>query len=157
MITCNCHVWASCTNCTTRDYLILKLSGGLLGKIAQITNDPRKGILDTPRNWAKERGEMRRQKELGKDLRPWTPMRATRQLLDSNKRLVKHRALQADTVDNKWHQGSRYQKIHMKAFEVEVEKQIIEDANKKHIQGEINRTNSTLNVQNARLEAGKRA
>lgn len=138
--------------------LILKLSGGLLGKIAQITNDPRKGILDTPRNWAKERGEMRRQKELGKDLRPWTPMRATRQLLDSNKR-ARHENTERykQIADNKWHQGSRYQKIHMKAFEVEVEKQIIEDANKKHIQGEINRTNSTLNVQNARLEAGKRA
>lgn len=138
--------------------LILKLSGGLLGKIAQITNDPRKGILDTPRNWANERGEMRRQKQLGKPVRPWTPARATRQLLDRNKR-ARHENTERykQIADNKWHQGSRYQKIHMKAFEVEVEKQIIEDANKKHIQEAINSKNSRLNVQNARLEAGKRA
>lgn len=138
--------------------LILKLSGGLLGKIAQIANDPRKGILDTPRNWAKERGEMRRQKELGKPLRPWTPNRSVRQLLDNNKR-ARHENTERykQIADNKWHQGSRYQKIHMKAFEVEVEKQIIEDANKKHIQDAINSKNTRLNVQNARLEAGKRA
>jgi len=138
--------------------LILKLSGGLLGKIAQIANDPRKGILDTSRNWAKERGEMRRQKELGKPLRPWTPNRSVRQLLDNNKR-ARHEntEIYKQIADNKWHQGSRYQKIHMKAFEVEVEKQIIEDANKKHIQDAINSKNTRLNVQNARLEAGKRA
>jgi len=37
--------------------LLLKLSGSLLGRIAQITNNPRKGIIDRNRNWAQSRAE----------------------------------------------------------------------------------------------------
>jgi hypothetical protein len=40
--------------------LILKLSGGLLGRIAQIANDPRKGVLDRSKNWAQKRAELTR-------------------------------------------------------------------------------------------------
>ncbi len=40
--------------------ILLKFSGGMLGKIAQIANNPRKGIIDRNRNWAKARAEAHR-------------------------------------------------------------------------------------------------
>lgn len=48
--------------------LILKFSGGLLGKIAQIANNPNKGRLDRSRKWADESRQMHRNKVAGKNL-----------------------------------------------------------------------------------------
>ncbi|MDB5159806.1 MAG: rane protein of unknown function [Candidatus Saccharibacteria bacterium] len=45
--------------------LILKLSGGLLGKIAGIVNDPRKGLLDRTKKWSGDRAEMHRRRGIG--------------------------------------------------------------------------------------------
>lgn len=45
--------------------LILKLSGSLLGRIAQIANNPQKGVLDRSRNWANKRAELRKNNTLG--------------------------------------------------------------------------------------------
>jgi hypothetical protein len=42
--------------------LLLKLSGGLLGKIAGLVNDPKKGLLDRTKNWSGARAEMHRQR-----------------------------------------------------------------------------------------------
>lgn len=44
--------------------LILKLSGSLLGRIAQLANNPNKGILDRSRNWAGKRAELRKNNTL---------------------------------------------------------------------------------------------
>jgi hypothetical protein len=44
--------------------LILKFSGGVLGKIAGIVNDPKKGILDRTKNWSNARAERSRQRSL---------------------------------------------------------------------------------------------
>lgn len=47
--------------------LLLKLSGNLLGKIAGIINDPRKGLVDRARNWSNNIVEDRKYKKLEKE------------------------------------------------------------------------------------------
>lgn len=114
--------------------LILKLSGGLLGKIAQIANDPRKGILDKNKAWAEEKAAIRRQKTLentpkgGKFRRAISPG-AGRRLLDNNRRARKE-TLDIHTMgaDNKWHSSERYGKLHDRKHDVETDKKIV-DAN----------------------------
>jgi hypothetical protein len=49
--------------------LLLKLSGGLLGQIAGIVNNPKKGLLDRTKNWSNARAEMHKQRGIGEDLK----------------------------------------------------------------------------------------
>ena len=146
--------------------LILKLSGGLLGKIAQLANDPRKGLMDRTKGWAGERAEITRRKTLAKPpittgkfkrtrsaLRPGSGVRFVENNRRSRKALTD---LYGQKSDNVWHDSKRYEKIHIRMFEAEVDKQIIDNRSKDHIQKEINKTNSRFNIQNAQLEAGKR-
>ncbi|OYX44146.1 hypothetical protein B7Y94_00185 [Candidatus Saccharibacteria bacterium 32-49-12] len=44
--------------------LLIKLSGGLLGRLAGMINDPRRGLLDRTKNFSKERANMHRNKSL---------------------------------------------------------------------------------------------
>lgn len=44
--------------------LLLKFSGGVLGKVAGIVNNPKKGILDRTRNWSKDRTEASKYKKI---------------------------------------------------------------------------------------------
>lgn len=44
--------------------LLIQFSGSLLGRIAGIVNNPGKGMVDRSRNWAKDRQELHRQKNL---------------------------------------------------------------------------------------------
>ncbi|HMH70195.1 MAG TPA: hypothetical protein VK502_02255, partial [Candidatus Saccharimonadales bacterium] len=48
---------------------ILKLSTGLLGRIAGIVNDPRKGVMDRTKNWAKDHQENHKQRGIGGNLK----------------------------------------------------------------------------------------
>ena len=60
-------------------------------------------------------------------------------------------------ADNTYHGTEPYKNIHLEAFEIEVDKQIIENEHKAHIQTTINARGSKLHLQNVQLEAGKRA
>lgn len=46
--------------------IILRFSGGVLGKIAGMVNDPRRGLLDRTKNWAGSRTEARKFSTMGK-------------------------------------------------------------------------------------------
>jgi hypothetical protein len=48
--------------------LILKFSGGLLGRIAQIANNPRKGLIDRSRNWGERHAELAKQRNIARGL-----------------------------------------------------------------------------------------
>lgn len=78
--------------------LLLRLSGSLLGRIAGIINDPRKGLLDRSRNWAKERYDVRRRESLGKTTGAarFNPFRRAAQLMDNDKQALKERSENAD-------------------------------------------------------------
>ncbi len=45
--------------------LLVKFSGGLLGRIAGMVNNPNKGILDRTRKWSRENAEYRRNRAVG--------------------------------------------------------------------------------------------
>lgn len=96
--------------------LILKLSGGLLGKIAQIANDPKKGLLDRNRNWAERRAAHAKQKALSNDKSLTNPFNWSsrvaqgsenrrRNLEDSTERYKKR-------ASNRYNQTKGYRKIY---------------------------------------------
>lgn len=67
--------------------LLLKLSGGLLGRIAGIINDPKKGLLDRTKAWSGSRAEMHKQRGIGGDLKRRNVFRraARSMALDNNR------------------------------------------------------------------------
>lgn len=50
--------------------LILKLSGGVLNRIAGMVNDKNKGLFDRSKNWAKEKSELRKHQKYNSKRRP---------------------------------------------------------------------------------------
>lgn len=126
--------------------LILKLSGGVLGKIAQITNNPRKGIIDTPRNWANEKAEQRRWKGMS-ERSPWyNPARATRKFLNNNKE-TRHELTEAykQKAKNRYQDRNKgYAKAHLIAAEADLDKNAIHDRHAAHLEHLKVQPNSTL-------------
>ena len=69
--------------------IILKLSGGLLGKFAGFVNDKNKGWYDKSKNWAKDRREITKNKKLANaNMARFNPNRLRRRM-DHNSRLRK--------------------------------------------------------------------
>jgi len=140
--------------------LLLRLSGSLLGRIAQLANNPRKGALDRTKGWAERRAEHAKNQNIARGGRWYNPASygsgMVRRMDYRKRRLAEKTEVWKQAADNRYKQTDGYEKIHIRMFEVEAEKQIVENSNKKHIQSEINRPNSTLHLQNARMEAGKR-
>ena len=138
--------------------IILKFSGGLLGRIAQIVNNPKKGILDRTKNWQKESEDLHRNKTLDKDRKWYRPGTAMVQGVNNRKRRRKELTdLYALRADNKWKSGKTHEKIHERAFEAELNKQTIENNSKAHTQAKVNTVNHRLNISNAQMEASKKA
>ena len=69
--------------------IILKLSGGVLGKFAGFVNDKNKGWYDKSKNWAKDRREITKNKKLANaNMTRFNPNRLRRRM-DHNSRLRK--------------------------------------------------------------------
>ena len=69
--------------------IILKLSGGVLGKFAGFVNDKNKGWYDKSKNWAKDRREITKNKKLANaNMARFNPNRLRRRM-DHNSRLRK--------------------------------------------------------------------
>lgn len=66
--------------------MLLKLSGGLLGRIAGMVNDPRKGLLDRTKNWSGAKADMHRQRGIGGPLKKNQIFRRTARGLAYNNR-----------------------------------------------------------------------
>ena len=136
--------------------MLLKLSGGLLGSIAGILNNPKKGIMDRTKAWSKDRSEMHRQKSLRETNGRRNPFRSTAQFLNNNNRNVKERTEQYQLEnDNRYHGTRAYSKIHSDTKQAELAKERIANANNAHTQRLINSTGSDLHLENIRLEASK--
>jgi len=135
--------------------LLLRLSGGLLGKIAGIINDPRKGLLDRTKNWSNERAEMRRQQSL-KRTGTINPFRSIAQKLDNNNRRVKERTeLYKAENDNRYHETAGHAQLHTAKHSADLDKERIENSLKTHTQSAINTRGSYLNVQSIEVENAK--
>jgi len=114
--------------------LLLKLSGGLLGKIAGIVNDPRKGLMDRTKNWSNDRAETRRNESLGM-AGTKNPFRRMAQRMDTSNRKNAQRNENAKLRgDNRWHDSDTYRSLHEDHHDAETAKTIIEQSNEKHLQ-----------------------
>jgi hypothetical protein len=139
--------------------LLLKFSGSLLGRIAQIANNPSKGILDRNKNWATNRAEYAKQRNMDKGARWYNPASYGASMVrnsDFRKRRLQDRTnMYKQGADNKYHESEEYGLIHEGAHGAELDKQRIENQNNAHIQGMSNVKGSTLNVKTIELENAK--
>lgn len=70
--------------------LIVKFSTGILGTVARLTNDRRKGLVDRARNWTGTQAEHHRKKSVAnRDGRRYNPFRWTAQQFDNVERRQK--------------------------------------------------------------------
>ena len=137
--------------------LLLKLSGGLLGRIAGIVNDPRKGLLDRTKNWAGDRAEMRRQKSLGTSWkRNYNPFRLMgKSMADGNQRVKDRTELYKTRAEARYKGRRNYERLHLQQDLANNQKEMVENDLKAHSLEEATRHGSKLNVSSVRLEASK--
>jgi len=138
--------------------LLLKLSGSLLGRIAQIANDPSKGLLDRTKNWSKDRAEMNRLRSLSDTRGRVNPFRGVAKGMDNGNRVVKKRtAIYEQLNDNRFEETHQAADLHEQEYVAKTAHEMIETSHKQHVQEKINKPTSRLHLQNTQLEAGKLA
>jgi len=119
--------------------LLLKFSGSLLGKIAQIANNPSKGILDRNKNWAGSRADFTKQRNIdgkGSKFNPTTWGAGMVRNADFRKRRLKDRTdAHRQGGDNLYHDSDGYKKIHTDMAGKELDKDKIQNRNASHIEG----------------------
>ena len=104
--------------------LLLRLSGSVLGQIAGIMNNPKRGLLDRTRNWANERGEMHKQKGLGQgDLRKRNVLRRYARSHDNRARRLKERTGNYSAMSD-----NRYNASAMHAEQDHIKREVAEQA-----------------------------
>ena len=96
--------------------LIMKFSGGVLGKFAGIVNDKNKGLYDRSKNWAKGRREIIRNKKLANpNMARFNPNRL-RRWTDHNGRLLKKDLETSQTnAENSLRETDRYKRSDLEA------------------------------------------
>lgn len=143
--------------------LIIKLSGGLLGRIAGIMNDPRRGALDRAKNWSGARANMHKQKSLsrtpGDFKRSRNPVRNLAQRMSDSERNVKKAASvyenQAET--NYMGRNRQYAKLNDLEHEAHMDREIVDSRHKLRAQEHLNHVGSAQHLKHAQAEAGKLA
>lgn len=124
--------------------LLLKLSGGLLGRIAGMVNDPRKGLLDRTKNWSKDRAEMHRLNSLRKPGGS-NPFRRIAQDADNSNRRVKERTgIYTSMNDNRYNSTDGHRELNELAHEAETDKKYIEAKLERDLNQKISSTSSML-------------
>ena len=96
--------------------LIMKLSGGVLGKFAGFVNDKNKGLYDRTKNWSKDRRETIKNKKLANpNMARFNPNRL-RRWADHNSRLRK-KDLETSQKDaeNSFRNTARYKRLDLEA------------------------------------------
>lgn len=122
--------------------LILKLSGGLLGKIAQITggfvNNPNKGPLDRTKKWAEARAEAARWSNIEKGPRLRNPASWGNGLVSSQEFRKRNLQNRIDTAKqgatNRYEQTAKYAKLHERKAGVDMDKDAIHNQHAKHLE-----------------------
>jgi hypothetical protein len=139
--------------------LLLKFSGGILGKITQIANNPKKGIMDRSRNWAKDRSELTKQKTLAGERMKASPFNWGAGMVRSSdfrkRRLQDRTGAYKQLADNRYHESEKYEKIHEKMHGAELDKQRIENQHTAHLQNKMSDHGSKLNIKTVELENAK--
>jgi hypothetical protein cdiviTM7_00597 len=96
--------------------IILKLSGGVLGKFAGFVNDKNKGLYDRTKNWSKDRRETIKNKKLANpNMARFNPNRL-RRWADHNSRLrKKNLETSQKNAENSFRDTARYKKSDLEA------------------------------------------
>ena len=96
--------------------LIMKFSGGVLGKFAGIVNDKNKGLYDRSKNWAKDHRETIKNKKLANpNMARFNPNRL-RRWADHNSRLrKKDLETSQKNAENSFRDTARYKKLDLEA------------------------------------------
>ncbi|MGH7218414.1 MAG: hypothetical protein ACREGE_03190, partial [Candidatus Microsaccharimonas sp.] len=139
--------------------IILKFSGGLLGRIAQIANDPRKGLLDRSKNWAERRAEHAKQQNIARGPRARNPASWGAGMVRGND--FRRRRL-SDTTDvwkqeatNRYEETGQYGDINENKTAADLRKDRIHSQHAAHIDALKVATGSTLNVRSIEAEEAK--
>lgn len=109
---------------------LLKFSGGLLGRIAQIANNPRKGIMDRTKGWQHEKSEIQRLRMMSSKRPAAKPF----QLLDNNRRARKSLTESYQkNADSRWEEEKRYKKLSERAADADDNRARVHSNHERHI------------------------
>ena len=96
--------------------IILKLSGGVLGKFAGFVNDKNKGWYDKSKNWAKDRREITKNKKLANpNMARFNPNRLRRWADHKGRALKKDLETSQKNAENSFRDTARYKKLDLDA------------------------------------------
>lgn len=123
--------------------LIIKLSGGLLGKVAGIVNNKNKGLYDRTKKWSDKKVKAARERGVsgakfnGKpgELKKWNfARRAARRAYNRRRGLEDKYKNFEDMAENTYKDSPYYRSRNEVASEIAKDKEIIEARNTKHIE-----------------------
>ena len=96
--------------------LIMKLSGGVLGKFAGFVNDKNKGLYDRTKNWSKDRRETIKNKKLANpNMARFNPNRLRRWADHKGRALKKDLETSQKNAENSFRDTARYKKLDLDA------------------------------------------
>ena len=96
--------------------IILKLSGGVLGKFAGFVNDKNKGLYDRSKNWSKDRRETIKNKKLANpNMARFNPNRLRRWADHKGRALKKDLETSQKNAENSFRDTARYKKLDLDA------------------------------------------
>lgn len=96
--------------------LIMKLSGGVLGKFAGFVNDKNKGLYDRSKNWSKDRRETIKNKKLANpNMARFNPNRLRRWADHKGRALKKDLETSQKNAENSFRDTARYKKLDLDA------------------------------------------
>ena len=96
--------------------LIMKFSGGVLGKFAGFVNDKNKGLYDRTKNWSKDRRETIKNKKLANpNMARFNPNRLRRWADHKGRALKKDLETSQKNAENSFRDTARYKKLDLDA------------------------------------------
>ena len=95
--------------------LIMKFSGGVLGKFAGIVNDKNKGLYDRTKNWANDWRNIRKNEGLAKNMGRANPNRLRRNLDHRNRARKQRLDTSQKKSENAYKSTGRYKRLDMSA------------------------------------------
>ena len=96
--------------------IVLKLSGGVLGKFAGFVNDKNKGLYDRSKNWSKDRRETIKNKKLANpNMARFNPNRLRRWADHKGRALKKDLETSQKNAENSFRDTARYKKLDLDA------------------------------------------
>ena len=96
--------------------LIMKFSGGVLGKFAGFVNDKNKGLYDRSKNWSKDRREIIKNKKLANpNMARFNPNRLRRWADHKGRALKKDLETSQKNAENSFRDTARYKKLDLDA------------------------------------------